>query len=41
MLAKQDWNRMQRPADERYVAWGFALSFALAGGLWAYILFWL
>ena len=41
MLAKQGWSGMQRSADERYVAWGFALSFALAGGLWVYILLWL
>jgi hypothetical protein len=41
MLAKDDSIGTQRLADERYVFWGFALSFALAGGLWVYILFWL
>jgi len=41
MLAKQNSSDIQRSADERYVAWGLALSFAFAGGLWVYILFWL
>lgn len=41
MLAKQDWSGTQRSVHERCVAWGLALSFAFAGGLWVYILFWL
>ena len=41
MLVKPDWSDMQHSADERYVVWGLAMSFAFAGGLWVYILFWL
>ena len=41
MLATQDASETARSRAQRYVGLGFALSFALAGGLWVYILFWL
>lgn len=41
MLAKHDGSDTVHRAEERYAAFGLALGFALAAGLWLYILVWL
>ena len=41
MLVRQDPTELGRSTDERYIALAWAASFAFAGALWAYILFWL